>query len=156
MQDPDGKRLPDAPTQVALSPGARRIAAVLLSVVLTPALWSCQSTTEQNAVSRPLEGSSGVVSAEREDINAAMSHLQEVFEIAIVDEIEHADGDLEFRLVNITNDPIWIRFRLPSADPAILVEGDVTVRYGRFRNTQREEAILRELRKRLDWLADRD
>lgn len=156
MQDPDGKRQPAGRTLPRFLQGQTPLAAALLSTIPALALWGCQSTTEQNSAESPLVGSSGAVDVERDDLTAALSHVQERFEIAIVDTINYPDGDVEYQLVTVRNEPVWIRFHLSPSDPHTLTTGDVTVRFGRFRQPDREEAIVRTLQDRLHWLERRD
>jgi len=156
MQDPDGKRQPTSRTLSRLVQGQTPLAAALLSTISALALWGCQSTTEQSGAESPLVGSSGIVDVERNDLTAALSHVQERFEIAIVDTINYPDGDVEYQLVTIRNEPVWIRFHLPPSDPYAMTTGSVTVRFGRFRQPKQEEAIIRTLQDRLRWLEQRD
>lgn len=113
-------------------------------------------------------GESADTELEWDDLDAAVKYVAERQELAIVESRtvrvpgEEGGGAQVFRwykLIDPQDHPVEVRF---STDPGALSglegasvsrQGAVVVRYGRFGDDQREQAIVRALLARLDVLA---
>lgn len=106
----------------------------------------------------PLRGPTATTTAEWHDVDAAVSFAAAAHEMAVMTRRD-LGGSLEYQLVTIIDEPVWLRVVRSDAEgtPAdIATPLALTAQIGRFGNEERERAFIRTITVRLDRLIEVD